>query len=146
MLAKKIKKKRREQGYSQDHMADQLGITPSAYGKIERGETRIDVDRLKQIVEVLQLDIMDLLDENNIVVTQSGDSTNGDNGIAINPSYQKDKTQAKVWHQMLEHLKEEITVIRQEKEQRLEHLKEEITVLRQEKEQLLKLVEKLTDK
>ena len=47
---------------------------------------------------------------------------------------------------MLEHLKEEITVIRQEKDQMVAHLKEENTVLRQEKDQLLKLVEKLTDK
>ncbi len=37
MLSQKIKKKRIGKGYSQDHMADQLGITSSAYGKIERG-------------------------------------------------------------------------------------------------------------
>lgn len=131
--------------YSQDHMADQLGMTPSAYGKIERGETRIDVDRLKQIAEVLAVDVMDFLDE-NVIVAYNGDySANSDNGVAIK-SYRDSKQQAKVWERMFEHLKEEITVIRQEKDQRLERLKEENTVLRLEKDQLLKLVEKLTDK
>ncbi len=38
MLAHKIRLKRKEKGYSQDYMADQLGITSSTYSKIERGE------------------------------------------------------------------------------------------------------------
>ena len=111
VLAHKIRLKRKEKGYSQDYMADQLGITSSTYSKIERGETRLDVDRLKQIVEVLEVDILDLLSEDSIIVAYNGDcSVNGYNAIE---SYRNDD-QAKVWERMVNHMREEITTLRQE--------------------------------
>lgn len=38
-----------------------LGISPTAYGKIERNETDVTVSRLKQIAEVLTVKIEDIL-------------------------------------------------------------------------------------
>ena len=126
MLREKIKQKRKERGYSQDYMANQLGITTSAYSKIERGETRIDIDRLKQLSETLETDVIDLLSDENVVIAYNGDhSVNGYHATQTNHI---DEDQRKDWNRMFE------------------HLEGEVTTLRQKNDQLLKLVEKLTDK
>lgn len=123
----KIKKKRLEQGYSQECMAHQLGITSSTYGKIERGETKLDIDRFKQIADVLETDVMDLLSEDHVFIAYNGDySANVNSDVAIK-SYYSNKNQ-KVWERVMK------------------HMEEEIATLRQEKEQLIKVIEQLTAK
>lgn len=48
-----IRQARDEKCYSQAYMANQLGITQSAYYKIEAGAVKITIDRLEQIAEIL---------------------------------------------------------------------------------------------
>lgn len=52
-LGYKIRKMRELRGYKQEYMADSLGITQNSYGKIESGETKLSVERLKKIAEIL---------------------------------------------------------------------------------------------
>ncbi|MFN0212626.1 MAG: helix-turn-helix domain-containing protein [Saprospiraceae bacterium] len=55
--------------YSQENIAHEMGISPEAYGKIERGKTSISEERLRQLStifgfepwEMLQLGADDLL-------------------------------------------------------------------------------------
>jgi XRE family transcriptional regulator, regulator of sulfur utilization len=49
----KIRILRDMKGYSQDNMADMLGLSRQAYGDIERGKTKISDARLKQIADTL---------------------------------------------------------------------------------------------
>lgn len=123
MPHRKIKAKRKEQGLSQDDMADRLGISPSAYGKIERGTTRIDIDRLKQIAETLETNVIDLLEKDTIVITHSGDNNKNGNGVVIQPMYDADSETCK---------------------QLIKHLESDVATLRQENDRLLRLVERLT--
>lgn len=99
-------------------MADHLGISPSAYGKLERGETRIDIERLKQIADALEMDIIDFLENEMVVVTHHGDSSKSNNGVVIQPTYDS----AEAWKQMATHLKEEVVILRKEKEQMMRML------------------------
>ena len=125
MLTQKIKQQRKERGYSQNYMAEKLGITPSAYSKIERGETKIDTDRLKKLSEVFDMDMNELLSGGGTVIANNNDcSVNGYNDIE---AYHSHEAQEKVWERMFQ------------------HMKEEIADLRQEKNQLLKMIEKLTE-
>jgi transcriptional regulator with XRE-family HTH domain len=41
-------------------LADKLGISVSAFTKIERGETQVDMDRITRIAETLQVDPVDI--------------------------------------------------------------------------------------
>lgn len=50
-IGTKIRRLRQEKGYSQDNMADILGISLNAFGKIERDETDISHSRLEQIAK-----------------------------------------------------------------------------------------------
>ncbi len=57
----KIKRLRKERGLSQADMATALHIALKTYQNIEGGITRIDIDRLEQIAEVLGAGMHDLL-------------------------------------------------------------------------------------
>lgn len=52
-----IRVARLEKGYSQDYVSSQLGITVSAFSKIERGLTDPSLGRMKQIAGVLEVDL-----------------------------------------------------------------------------------------
>ncbi len=75
----RIRKFRQLQDYSQEFMAMKMGITMSAYSKIERGKTELTLFRLTQIAEVLQLDLMDFLRDET--VTQVAEATIPDYGF-----------------------------------------------------------------
>lgn len=51
-----IRKRRVELNYSQQYMADKLGISQPGYAKIEQGNTKIDLLRLLLISNVLEFD------------------------------------------------------------------------------------------
>lgn len=52
-----IKNIRELRNYTQQHMADQLGITQAGYSKIEMGTTSISYDKLTEISTVLKVSI-----------------------------------------------------------------------------------------
>ena len=56
-----IKKLRELRNYTQQYMADQLEISLSGYGKIERNETDVSLGRLQQIADILGVDIHGIL-------------------------------------------------------------------------------------
>ncbi len=55
-------------------MAERLGISPSTYQRLESGETKMDVERLKKIAEVLEVNPDDLLNSDPIVFNVSNNS------------------------------------------------------------------------
>lgn len=59
----KIKSVREIKGLTQEEVADQLALSTSGYSKIERGETRINIDRLQQIADILEVGIFELIPE-----------------------------------------------------------------------------------
>ncbi len=57
----KIRIARFSNGYTQNYMAIQLGISQRAYSKIECGHTKLTVDRLKVIAEILEVEVYELI-------------------------------------------------------------------------------------
>lgn len=58
----KIRESRKEKGYSHEVMAVELGISPSAYNKIERMESKLSLERFLQIKRILEKDYSDFFD------------------------------------------------------------------------------------
>jgi len=56
----KIRVLRTMKGFSQDNMADMVGISRQAYGEIERGNTQPSPERINQITEKLGITPNDL--------------------------------------------------------------------------------------
>ena len=59
IIGKRIRKIRESKDYSQENMAGELGLTTSAYSKIERGETDASTSRLIKIAEILNVQVAD---------------------------------------------------------------------------------------
>lgn len=60
-IANKIRIERLIKGYSQEYMSLQLNMSQNAYSRIERGITKIDIERLQQIAFVLSVDLEKLI-------------------------------------------------------------------------------------
>ena len=60
-IALNIKKARLDRNYSQEYVAGRLDISQNAYSKIELGHTKITVDRLSAIAEILELNLAKLI-------------------------------------------------------------------------------------
>ena len=80
-IAEKIRKLREIKGFKQETMAKRMGLTTNGYGKIERGESSITLDRLEQIAQVLEVSTLDILqfDDNFVynITTMNNSATNG---------------------------------------------------------------------
>ena len=61
-IINKIKEIRKDKGYSHEYMAHLLEISQVAYSKIEKNETKLTVERLYKIAEILETKIEDVLD------------------------------------------------------------------------------------
>ena len=57
LYSSRLRKIRVSHDFSQEYMAMKLGITLSAYSKIERGKTELTISRLVQIAEILQFEL-----------------------------------------------------------------------------------------
>lgn len=74
MVTQKIRFLREQKKLRHEDMAERLGISPSTYQRLESGETRMDVERLKKIAEVLEVNPDDLLNSEPIVFNVSNNS------------------------------------------------------------------------
>ena len=57
----KIKQLRELKNFTQEYMAQQLGLSTRAYSKIESGETQLTINRLNDISEILGIDPIEVL-------------------------------------------------------------------------------------
>ncbi len=60
-LSDKIKIIRSYKNWTQEDVAEKLGISTNSYAKIERGETDVNFSRLQQIANVMEIELPDLL-------------------------------------------------------------------------------------
>ncbi len=63
----KIKKYRELKNYTQEYMAEKLDISQNTYSKIENGGIKLTVDRLKQISDILETPVEEMINGENQV-------------------------------------------------------------------------------
>lgn len=71
-IRERIKIIRIEKGYSQDYMADRLNISQNAYHKLEKGHTKIHLEKFIHITKILEVDFLELLKGPDYVYVFSG--------------------------------------------------------------------------
>jgi transcriptional regulator with XRE-family HTH domain len=82
-IGNKIKKLRELKNLTQDHMAKSIGITQSAYSRIELGETEITYSKLEKISEELGMKPEEIISFNESMVFNVMNNQTG-NGLVIN--------------------------------------------------------------
>lgn len=104
-LGLKIKKLRELRNYTQEYVADRIGLDQSAYSRLEKGDTKITFDRLTKIAEVLEVEPEDIdaFDEKQIF---NFTNENGHNGYIINVISENER---KLYEDQISTLKEEIS-------------------------------------
>jgi transcriptional regulator with XRE-family HTH domain len=60
-IAANIRHRREYRNYTQEYLAARLDISQNAYSKIELGYTKITLERLFQIADVLDYDVVEIL-------------------------------------------------------------------------------------
>jgi transcriptional regulator with XRE-family HTH domain len=104
----KLKNLRELKNFTQEHIAQQLGLTTRAYSKIESGETQLTINRLNEISAILGVDPIEALgfDHQNIFnnCTQEGN-------IGINHSNIPDKL-IEQYEKRIQQLESEVIFLR----------------------------------
>lgn len=67
-IHEKLKVMRQCRDWTQEELAEKLGLAVNTYAKIERGETTIKLDKLKKIAQIMSVNIKELIDTNEKTV------------------------------------------------------------------------------
>lgn len=70
-IIEKISQLRNRKGFTYENMADELELTPAAYRKIETGETKLSVERLFRISNILETSVNEFLELDGISQNQN---------------------------------------------------------------------------
>lgn len=68
-LGLKIRNIRASKGYSQEYIANELGIKQAAYSKIESGKSDLTINRLYDVAKLLEVSVYELM-ENTFEVAE----------------------------------------------------------------------------
>ena len=60
-----IRSYRASKGFSQEYVANELGIKQAAYSNIESGKSDVTLNRLQDIAQLLEISVYDLIIESN---------------------------------------------------------------------------------
>lgn len=71
----KIRLMRELHQFSQEEMADKMNMSPSGYAKIERGDTKLQYDKLVHIAQIFNMNVTDLVDSRKGVVFCMNDNS-----------------------------------------------------------------------
>ncbi len=108
-IGQKIKKLRELKNLTQAHIANELGITQSAYSKIEQGETEITYQKLTRISEILGLSPEEITSFNeqmifNVMHNQTGNGFVLQKGLSDN--------EKRLYEDQIQTLKDEIQYLK----------------------------------
>ena len=76
-IGTRIRKIREERGIKQEFIANEMGITQSSYGRIEKDDNRLTAVKLIKIAEILNVSVSVLFGEKatNVIHENKGDNT-----------------------------------------------------------------------
>ncbi len=115
----KIKMMREMNQWTQEDVAEKLGMSTTGYAKIERGQTNVSVEKLKQIAQIFNINIAQLLDDNEkLVICSIGDNhSNYNNYFGMNEKLiaqnEKQQLEIQLKDELLKQKDAEITALKE---------------------------------
>jgi transcriptional regulator with XRE-family HTH domain len=135
MTGQKLRLLREYRNYSQEYIAEKLGITQNAYSRIENNQTRLTADRLEKLAVILEISPLELLSEKEPVIHFM------DTPVPIPTPPARDEH----WKEMIENNRQLYGQVINSKDEKIAYLENEVSFLRKERDRFLRLLEKLTD-
>jgi transcriptional regulator with XRE-family HTH domain len=127
---------REANGYTQEYIASELGINQNTYSKLESGQTRLTVDRVKKLAELYNVSPEYFLSEEAPIINYN---TGARSKAIINTQNYHDSDEQRSVHKLYEKLL-------LDKDQTIEFLKTEINEMREERRQMKELIDNLVKK
>lgn len=91
----KIRALREIKQWSQEEMAEKLNMSLNGYAKIERGETRLTLDKLEQIAHIFNMDALEFMQNANrgvyFMMNDTVDNNTVYYGVQENPTIEIEK-------------------------------------------------------
>jgi transcriptional regulator with XRE-family HTH domain len=134
MTGQKLRFLREYRNYSQEYIAEKLGITQNAYSRIENNQTRLTAERLEKLAIILEISPLELLSEREPVIHF------GETSVPAVPPAREEH-----WKEMIENTKQLYGQVITTKDEKIAHLEGEVSFLRKERDRFIRLLEKLTD-
>jgi len=109
-IGKKLRDIRKQKGWSQEHVADSLYLSQSAYARIENGESCSWANNLEQICKVFEITPEELVkNENEVIINNNQQGGSSNNAIVINQLSEKLIEQ---YEERIKELKETISLLK----------------------------------
>lgn len=103
-IGKNIKKFRELRNYTQAYMAQRLGLSVSGYGKIERDETDVSINRLEEIARILDVNSGAIMNFDDKYILNISNNHNA-NGIVNNQQIINNKELSELVNNFIEESK-----------------------------------------
>lgn len=107
----RISRYRYNKGLSYENMAEELNISPSAYRKIEAKETKLTVERLFKIAEILETKVSELLGLEIQKIYQQEFKDNSHNYQEIQSLHQENK---EIYEKLIQAKDEQISLLKEQ--------------------------------
>lgn len=112
-ILERIAKERSKKGYTYENMAVELDLTTAAYRKIETGETKLTLERLFKISDILEVPVGELLAIEKSVNQQVNNGNSNVYNQKIDHFYQENR---EITEQLIKAKDELIAQLKQENE------------------------------
>ena len=133
MTGQKLRVLREFRNYSQEYIAEKLGITQNAYSRIENNQTKMTAERLERLAVILNIPPLELLSDKEPVLHFSDPSSH--------PAHPPKEDH---WKEMIENTRQLYGQVIVSKDEKIAFLESEIHMLRKERDRIIHLIEKLT--
>lgn len=82
-IGRNLRTLRANRGYTQEKIADLLGISQTTYSKLENNEGKPDLNLIEKIASVYDVDVFEILKEDGLSF-YNRENKGGQNGLIIN--------------------------------------------------------------
>lgn len=135
---------RESHNYSQEYVGSVLNIEQNTYSKLESGQIRLTVDRIKKLAELYKVDPDIFLSDNLPTINYNNGDCSHSNAV-YNPQAYTDINH-ETRKELINKLLEEKDKFAKEKDWKIEELQKELEISRKERDRLIKLIEEITKK
>lgn len=111
-IGEKIRKVRDLRGFSQEYVAQKLGVSQRSYGKLETGETKLDIPRIEKISDILGVEPVSLITFDEKMLFTNYNKAETQTGFFS--TYQSSEQERELFNSRIEQLEKENTFLREE--------------------------------
>lgn len=80
-IGEKLKVMRQCKDWTQEELAEKLGLAVNTYAKIEQGKVAIKLDKLEKVAQIMGVDVQELIDTNEKTVFNYAEKCNHNNNL-----------------------------------------------------------------